>query len=269
MNMPKRVGIDAGGTLIKIVIEEQGKLTYKKYPIEKLDEAVGWLAILSQQAKVNVTGGKAEYIRERYFPHARVVPEFKASCEGAKFLIKKSRLKIAPKFLLVNIGTGTSWYLIEAEKTERILGSGIGGGTFMGLGTLLSSKNEYAQLVEQAKKGDRANIDLLVKDIYHPGEPPIEGTLTASTFAKAAETTAHSESDRIAAIVNMIAETIVLLSNQTARLHQTQEIVYIGSTLIENSTLQLILERFSQMVGLTPYFLQDGEYSGAIGSLIV
>jgi type II pantothenate kinase len=269
MNMQKRVGIDAGGTLIKIVIEEQGKLTYKKYPIEKLDEAASWLAMLAQQAEVNVTGGKAEYLKERYYPNARMVSEFDASCEGANFLIKNSKLKISPKFLLVNIGTGTSWYLIEPGKTERILGSGIGGGTFMGLGTLLSTKNEYSQLVEQAKKGDRANIDLLVKDIYHPGEPPIEGTLTASNFAKAAETTGHSESDRVAAIVNMIAETIVLLSNQTAKLYQTQEIVYIGSTLIENRNLQAGLERFTSMVGLTSHFLQDGEYCGAIGSLIV
>ncbi|WP_404332624.1 type II pantothenate kinase [Mesobacillus maritimus] len=268
-NMQKRIGIDAGGSLVKIVIEEKGKLTYKKYPIEKLDDAVGWLAILAQQAEVNVTGGKAEYLRKRYFPNAKVVTEFDASCEGARYLIKKSRLKIASKFMLVNIGTGTSWYLIEAEKTERILGSGIGGGTFMGLGKLLSTRTEYSQLVEQAIEGDKANIDLLVKDIYHPEDPPIEGTLTASNFAKAAETVAHSESDRIAAIVNMIAETIVLLSNQTAKLHQTQEIVYIGSTLIENSTLQAGLERFSSMVGLTPHFLQDGEYCGAIGALIV
>lgn len=267
--MQKRIGIDAGGSLIKIVIEEKGKLTYKKYPLEKLDEAASWLAILAQQAEVNVTGGKAEYLKERYFPKARLVTEFKASCEGANYLIKKARLNIPTKFVLVNIGTGTSWYLIEADKTERILGSGIGGGTFMGLGKLLSTKTEYSQLVDQAKEGDRANIDLLVKDIYSPGEPPIEGTLTASNFAKNVGNAVHSESDRIAAIVNMIAETIVLLSNQTAKLYQTQEIVYIGSTLINNPPLQVGLERFSSMVGLTPHFLQNGEYCGAIGSLIV
>jgi type II pantothenate kinase len=267
--MLKKIGIDAGGSLMKIVIEEKGKLTYKKYPIEKLDEAMGWLSILAQQAEVNVTGGKAEYLKKRYFPQARVVTEFKATCVGTNYLIKKSRLQVASKFLLVNIGTGTSWYLIEGEKTERILGSGIGGGTFMGLGKLLSSKTEYSQLAEQAKDGDRANIDLLVKDIYHPGEPPIEGTLTASNFAKAAIPAGYSESDVMAATVNMIAETIVLLSNQTAKLYQTKEIVYIGSTLIENPTLQVGLERYSSMVGLIPYFLPDGEYCGALGSLIV
>jgi type II pantothenate kinase len=267
--MLKRIGIDAGGSLMKIVIEEKGKITYKKYPIEKLGEAMGWLSILAQQAAVNVTGGKAEYLKKRYFPQARVVTEFKATCVGTNYLIKKSRLQIGSKFLLVNIGTGTSWYLIEAEKTERVLGSGIGGGTFMGLGKLLSSKSEYSQLAEQAKEGDRATIDLLVKDIYHPGEPPIEGTLTASNFAKAEKLAAHSESDMMAALVNMIAETIVLLSNQTATYYQTKVIVYIGSTLIENPALQVGLERFSTLVGLTPHFLPDGEYCGALGSLIV
>jgi len=267
--MVKRIGIDAGGSLIKLAIEETDRFTFKKYPIAQLEEAARWLAMISQQAEINLTGGKADFLKQKFFSNARIVKEFDAVCEGANFLIKKTGMKMDQRFLLVNIGTGTSWYVIDGENTERIMGSGIGGGTLMGLGALLSGKTEYSQLVEEAKVGNRGNVDLLVKDIYHPAQPPIEGNLTASNFAKVATGIAHTESDKLAALVNMIAETIVLLSIQAAELSQSTGVVYIGSTLIGNSKLRTILEEFSTKVGLAPYFLADGEYCGAIGSLIV
>ncbi len=267
--MVKRIGLDAGGTLIKLAIEESGRYTLKKYPIARLEETAKWLTMISPQAEVNLTGGKAAYLKTSFFPNARIINEFDAVCEGASHLIKKAGVKLNKKYLLVNIGTGTSWYLIDGNKTKRLLGSGIGGGTLMGLGALLSNQAEYSQLVKVASIGDRAKVDLLVGDIYHPAKPPIEEKLTASNFAKVAIGIDHNEADRLASLLNMIAETIILLSMQAAKISQTSEIVYIGSTLIGNSKLQNTLAEFSTTSGLDPYFLANGEFSGAIGSLIV
>ena len=159
--------------------------------------------------------------------------------------------------------------MIDGEQNERILGSGIGGGTFMGLGRLLGNKDDYEDLVSLASVGNKGNVDLLVKDIYHPEESPIDGNLTASNFAKAAIGTEPANIDRLAAIVNMMSETIVLLSKQATEIYNVTDVVYIGSTLIGNAPFKSSLERFSIMFGLTPHFLQDGEYSGAIGAILV
>lgn len=263
----KKLGIDAGGTLIKVVIEEGSGFHYKCYPIRQLNQAAAWMAVAAQGAKVYLTGGKASFIKQNYSPQAEIIPEFNAVCEGAQFLLNKSGNSLLNKYLLVNIGTGTSWYLIDGKQHKRVLGSGLGGGTFVGLGNLLAGEREFAEYVQLSGTGDRENVDLLVKDIYEE-EPPIDGNLTASNFAKAPNSNKHSEEDRLAATVNMLAENLALLSSQTAVIHDTREIVYIGSTLIGNKPLIDGLDRFTRQLGHHAHILQNGEYSGALGAIL-
>jgi type II pantothenate kinase len=257
----KKAGIDAGGSLIKVVYEEQKRMHYKKYQIGELDQVVSWLKMISPE-QVALTGGKAEYIKQQYFPHAVVVPEFQATCEGALFFLNVKREN---PFLLVNIGTGTSWHVIKGEHYERVLGSGIGGGTFTGLGSLLTTSSDYIKLSELAANGDKGNVDLLVKDIYESSDTPINGELTAANFAKGKKIE-QSESDKMASLSNMIAETITLLTLQTAGLHSIKAIVLIGSTLTGNPSLKKGLDFYLKMVGLSFEFLANGEYCGAMGA---
>ncbi|MEH7443964.1 type II pantothenate kinase [Bacillus sp. JJ1122] len=260
------IGIDAGGSLIKIAFEETSRIHFKKYPIEDMESALNWLKMLAASNKIVLTGGKAGRIKADFFPEAEIVNEFTAACEGAKYLMEQENMSLQEKVLLVNIGTGTSWFVMEGSHYERVLGSGIGGGTFMGLGTLLGNSRDFSELVELASRGTRGNVDLLVKDIYHPEEPPIQGDLTASNFAKASKSKENSAADQMASVINMISETITLLSVQTAALHSTKKVVYIGGTLSGNKALQSYLELYAKMSGLETVFLRDGEYSGALGA---
>ncbi|MEW9050173.1 MAG: type II pantothenate kinase [Neobacillus sp.] len=257
----KKAGIDAGGSLIKVVYEEQERMHYKKYQINELDQVMSWLKMISPD-QIALTGGKAEYIKQQYFPYAVVVPEFQATCEGALFFLKVKREN---PFLLVNIGTGTSWHVIKGKHYERLLGSGIGGGTFTGLGSLLTTTSDYFKLTELAEKGDKGNVDLLVNDIYESSDTPINGELTAANFAKGKKVE-QSEADRMASLSNMIAETITLLTLQTASLHLIKDIVMIGSTLTGNPALKKGLRFYLNMVGLSVEFLANGEYCGAMGA---
>jgi type II pantothenate kinase len=260
------IGIDAGGSLIKIAYDENSRLHFKKYPIEDLDSALNWLKMFAASKRIVLTGGKAGMIKADFFPEAEIVNEFMAACEGANYLMEQEKVSLQEKVLLVNIGTGTSWFAMEGSHYERVLGSGIGGGTFMGLGTLLGNSRDFSELVELASRGTRGNVDLLVKDIYHPEESPITGDLTASNFAKASKGKESSAADQMASAINMISETITLLSVQAATLHSTKKVVYIGSTISGNNPLQSYLELYAKMSGLETVFLRDGEYSGALGA---
>jgi type II pantothenate kinase len=263
------IGLDAGGSLIKIAFEEHGNIHYKKYPIEEMDSVMSWLLMLASNKRVKLTGGKAGMIKVRFLPGAEIIDEFTATCEGAKFLMQLEKISLQEKVLLVNIGTGTSWFTIEGSQFERVLGSGIGGGTFMGLGKLLGKTSDYSELVELASKGSKGNVDLLVKDIYHPEEPPIPGNLTASNFAKASSVKANSPEDQMASVINMIAETVTLLTVQASAIHSTKKVVYIGSTIAGNKPLQSCLEQYANMSGLHPFFLKNGEFSGAMGAKLL
>ena len=56
---------------------------------------------------------------------------------------------------------------VEADdKYERIGGTSMGGGTFWGLGSLLTKAKGFDELLQLASEGDHRNVDLLVKDIY-------------------------------------------------------------------------------------------------------
>lgn len=258
------IGIDAGGSLIKIVYEDKGKLHYRKYPVADLHQVMTWVKMFTVDKQVMLTGGKAGGIRSNYFPEAVIVDEFTASCQGAKYLMQKENIRGTEKFLLINIGTGTSWFLVEEDRYERVLGSGMGGGTFMGLGNILSGSQDFMELVEMSGTGSRGNVDLLVKDIYHPEEPPIPGELTASNFAKGTEES--TKSDRMAAFLNMIAETMTLLTVQAATIHSAKSAVFIGCTISGNKPLQDYLKYYLNMSGLEPVFLPNGEFSGALGA---
>ena len=261
-----KAGIDAGGSLIKIAYQEKGNMHYKKYPIHQMDQAITWLKMLAGNVEVILTGGKANLIQKRYFPNGIIIPEFQATCEGARLFLLEEDMDREESFLLVNIGTGTSWHFVNGEKYERILGSGVGGGIFTGLGSILTAEEDFHRLTVLANEGDKGKVDLLVKDIYESDEPPIDGNLTAANFAKGT-TVKHTEADRMAAITNMIVETIVLLTLQAAAIHKTKRVVFIGSTLIGNHSLRKGLEFYMKRLGLSSEFLENGEYCGAAGAL--
>lgn len=264
--MKNSIGVDAGGSLIKIAYEEKGRLHFRKYPFDELESALGWMRMFCENKKLFLTGGKAGKIKAEFFPNAEMVDEFTAACVGAKHLMVKESMPMGEKFLLVIIGTGTSWFTIDGDQYERVLGSGIGGGTFMGLGNMFAELKDFSKLVKLSSTGERGRVDLLVKDIYFPEEPPIHGDLTASNFAKSG-IEESSPADRMAAVTNMISETITLLTVQASTLQNIQKVVFIGSTLSGNKPLQNSIDYYIKMSGLDPVFLPDGEYSGAIGAM--
>ena len=260
-------GIDAGGSLIKMVYQENERMHFKKFPINEQDSAISWLKLSVPSLRVSLTGGKSTVIQKKYFPESMIIPEFQATCEGTRFLLKAENKTIGENYLIVNIGTGTSWHVVKGDKVDRILGSGMGGGTFTGLGSLLSKVRGYRQLTVLAEEGNKGNVDMLVKDIYESAESPVNGELTAANFAKGIRLN-HTEADRLASLSNMIAETIVLLTSQAATIHQVKSAVIVGSAIVGNHPLRQALEFYMNMVGVTAVFLGKGEYSGAIGAYL-
>ncbi|MGG1399646.1 type II pantothenate kinase [Bacillus salipaludis] len=259
------MGIDAGGSLIKMAYQEKNRMHYKKFPIFEMESAIAWLKTAAPNVKAALTGGKAHIFQQDFFPNEIIIPEFQATCEGAKLLLQEEGRKLDNPFLLVNIGTGTSWHVVKGHEYERILGSGMGGGTFTGLGSLLTKVEDFQELTMLANEGDKGKVDLLVRDIYESAEPPIDGYLTAANFAKGNKVK-HTDADQMAALSNMITETIVLLTLQAAAIHQVKQVVFIGSTLVGNHSLRNGLEFYMNRLGLTGVFLKKGEYCGAVGA---
>jgi hypothetical protein len=71
---------------------------------------------------------------------------------------------------------------------ERVSGTALGGGTFLGLCRLLTKVHTFHEAMEMADGGDARNVDMLVRDIYGEGEDrsglKLPGDLVASFFAR-------------------------------------------------------------------------------------
>ncbi|MBK4061177.1 type II pantothenate kinase, partial [Staphylococcus aureus] len=170
-----KVGIDAGGTLIKIVQEQDNQRTFKTELTKNIDQVVEWLN-QQQIEKLCLTGGNAGVIAENINIPAQIFVEFDAASQGLGILLKEQGHDLAD-YILANVGTGTSLHYFDGQSQRRVGGIGTGGGMIQGLGYLLSQITDYKQLTDMAQHGDRNTIDLKFRHIYKDTEPPIPGDL--------------------------------------------------------------------------------------------
>ncbi|GAA0607046.1 type II pantothenate kinase [Virgibacillus siamensis] len=265
-----KVGIDAGGTLTKIAYQTNGSIRYQSVPSADMEYTVEWLSSQLDNPDVCVTGGKSELLTKKWQAPAKTMVEFDATTKGIEFLANHQDQALVEPFLFVNVGTGTSIHVVNDGKQERTGGSGIGGGTLMGLAQLTTGIHDYKQIVQLAGNGNRGNVDLKVKDIFEGTLSPISGDLTASNFGKTEKMAAYApeNADILASITGMIGEVIVSITIPTAMQYNVDQMVYIGSSFRMNRLLRETVSKYTIMLEKTPIFLEKGEYSGAVGAML-
>ncbi|KAJ1418261.1 Type II pantothenate kinase [Sesbania bispinosa] len=145
-------------------------------------------AVGDQNGIIKATGGGAykyaDLFKERLGVSLDKEDEMDCLVAGANFLLKSIRheafihmkgqkefVQIDPNdlfpYLLVNIGSGVSMIKVDGDgKFERVSGTNVGGGTFWGLGRLLTKCKSFDELLELSQKGDNRSTDMLVGDIY-------------------------------------------------------------------------------------------------------
>lgn len=268
MNKTK-IGIDAGGTLTKVAYFLNGTLIYHKFPSDKMDAVVTWMNEQSTELEICTTGGKAVYLNTMINRDVQSMVEFDATCEGVKYLLEQDG-KSLDLFILTNVGTGTSIHILNKDNHSRVGGTGVGGGTILGLSTLLTGIEDYHEIIDLAVQGNRDLIDLKVSQIYEGSKSPISGELTASNFGQVQKglTSERNQADLLSAIMGMVGETVSTISVHAAAQHGASNIVYIGSSFSDNQCLREITENYTRLRGANPTFVENGEFSGAIGALL-
>ncbi|KAM9115926.1 4'-phosphopantetheine phosphatase [Pangshura tecta] len=178
-------------------------------------------------------------------------------------------------YLLVNIGSGVSIVKVETgDKFEWIGGSSIGGGTFWGLGALLTKTKKFDELLQLASKGQHTNVDMLVKDVYGGAYQTLglSGNLIASSFGKSATADKDfSKDDMAKSLLHMISNDIGQLACLYAKLHNLHKI-YFGGFFIRGHpvtmrTITYSINFFSKGE-VQALFLRHEGYLGAIGAFL-
>ena len=272
------VGVDAGATLLKLVLRAaDGSEQRHLLPGREVAAAVE-LASGADPSRLGITGGGAEGFTRRWIeahprqarsPEARRCEEFESWAAGARSLIEAGRIDSSFPFLLASVGTGTSLLLVDRNSVRRVGGTALGGGTFLGLASVLADARDFAAAVALAAAGDRRNVDLLVKDVYRDSKDlPLPGDLNAASFGKiTADGPEPVAADLANSAAALVAENIALLCHGMAVAAGVDTVVYGGATLRDNPALVSVLTEVSAAVGLRAVVPANGEFTGALGAL--
>ncbi len=266
------IGIDVGGSTTKIVGFRDGKLIEPIFvrANDQLTSAYGAFGRftaenaldLSEIDKIMVTGVGSTFLSS---------PIYKINCERlVEFpCIGKGGLYLSglDKAIVVSMGTGTA--LVYAEKGKESVylgGTGVGGGTLVGLSKLLTGMSRIDNIIESAKEGDLRKIDLSVNDItkndIHPDLAP---DLTAANFGKVSELA--NKSDITLGIINMIFETIGMQAIFAARGYGLRDIVLTGNMAIIPQA-QAIFTALNHLFDVNFIIPEMAQFSTVIGAAL-
>lgn len=265
------IGIDVGGSTTKIVgYSTEGKLIgrLKVEAADPLTSAYGALGKFINENKLSLnsvkqivlTGvGACLFKSEIYGIPARHVDEFKAIGLGGLALSKKK------EGLIVSMGTGTAFVRADKKGIRHIGGSGVGGGTVLGLCGQLCNARSFDTVVELARVGDLKKVDLNIGDISSGEIATLSPEVTASNFGKMLD--GVSAEDLARGVLNMVFQTIAMLAVFACKNDPVKDVILTGtlSTVPCAKTLFKQVERLYKIKFIIP---QHSIYATATGAAL-
>ncbi|MGM9642966.1 MAG: BadF/BadG/BcrA/BcrD ATPase family protein [Eubacteriales bacterium] len=270
------VGIDVGGSTTKIVgFAPGGKLLCPMFvqatdPVTSIYGAFGKFTLENELAlddidRIMMTGAGSHAIKSKiYNRECKTVSEFACTGIGGLYL---SGLDEA---IVVSLGTGTA--IIHAKRTpdgtmtDYLGGTGVGGGTILGLSKKMLGVGSIDNLEQLAGEGNLGMIDLRIKDISKSGTfKGVNEDLTASNFGNLSDLATSGDIAR--GIINMVAETVAMMSIFAARSFGLKNIVMTGNL----TTVKIVRDTFASLAptfGVSFIVPDMSQYGTVIGAAL-
>lgn len=278
MNKKIVVGIDIGGSSTKIGgfdITDAGKapqiisplFVRAADPITSVYGAFGKFVEensldLSEIAKVMITGVGSSYItRPIYQLKCEIVPEIRCIGLGGLFLSGLDPV------IVVSMGTGTALvYAKRGAEPVHLGGTGVGGGTLIGLSKKLLDMDTVEHIENLAADGDLSKIDLKIDDISKVEiTPNLTERMTASNFGNISDIA--TKADIALGIINMVFETIAMVSRFAAQGYGIRDIILTGNLTAMRQTPG-IFESLNTMFDLNFVIPKMSQFGTVIGAAL-
>lgn len=270
------VGIDVGGSTTKIVgFAPGGKLLSPIFvqatdPVTSIYGAFGRFTLenglsLDEIDRIMMTGAGSKAIQSPiYNRECKSVSEFASTGIGGLYL---SGLDEA---IVVSLGTGTA--IIHAKRAENgavtdyLGGTGVGGGTILGLSRKMLGIGSIEHLEQISVGGDLGQVDLRIKDISKSGTfKGVNENLTASNFGNLSDLA--SKKDIALGIFNMVSETVAMMSIFAARQFGIKDIVMCGNL----TSIKPVCDTFASLAptfGVNFIVPEMSQYGTVIGAAL-
>lgn len=264
------IGIDIGGSTTDIVGFEGDELLHPctvraSDPVSSAAGALGrFLAEtgkqLSDVSTLAVTGVGAGALDAQLLglPIFQV-DEFKAIGRGGVFLSGVDSAVVA------SLGTGTAIVVVDEGRIAHWGGSGVGGGTLIGLSKALFGVSDIDIIARKAAKGDLSKVDLSVGDIATRDIPGLPPETTAANFAKMADDA--SDADKAMAVVNLVCQTVGMIAAGAAGSTGKDSVVLVGK-MASFPAAAGVFRQLSSLNGLNYLVAPHAAFATAVGAAI-
>ena len=212
---------------------------------------------LGEVDRVAVTGAKLS--RAKLFGKpVSVVSEVNAIGFGGAFLSKSKNC------IVVSMGTGTCVVSFKGGRAKHVGGTGVGGGTVLGLSKRLAGVLDVEKLSKLASKGSLRKIDLSVKEAVGGSVGLVPASATASNFAKL---NSAGKADLALAVQNMVGEVVAVVAALAARGSGQKKMVFVGKTAgfpVVRGAIRQVLSYYN----LSPTFPKGRGQATALGAAV-
>ncbi len=264
------IGIDIGGSTTKIVGMKDGEIispvmVHAGDPLTSAYGAFGkFLSTnglgISDIDKVMCTGVGSSFIKDSmYGIPTHKVDEFMAIGLGGR------HISGIDNCIVVSMGTGTALASVQGDEIAHVSGTGIGGGTVIGLSEKMFGSRNIEHIIELAQQGDIGKVDLSIGDITSNKLSNMKKKTTASNFGKVSELA--TPSDLAIGVLNLVFQTIGIFAMMGAKGKGMTEIILTGNLSTINIAKQVMkdLEELYDVRYIVP---ENSDFATAIGAAI-
>ncbi len=265
------LGIDIGGSTTKIAgyLESGQRIgTLRVEASDRLTSLYGAIGnflstrgiALNDVACFVITGVGAALVEgDIYGIRTERIDEFVAIGNGGLALSGKEEA------LVVSLGTGTAFVRAGKLGCVHIGGSGVGGGTLAGLSWHIFHENDHGAMARLAEQGDLSKVDLMISDICTNEVGTLPSHITASNFGKI--TNAASKEDIAMGLVNMVFQTVGMLSVFALKNDKVKDVVLTGS-LANMSLAPKIMSVVEEISDVKFFIPENATFATAIGAAL-
>ena len=271
------IGIDIGGSTTKIVgikKNESGVELIEPMFVHADDQITSIFGAfgkftdtngisLDQIEKIMVTGVGSTYLDKGiYGLKCHHVAEFDCVAAGGLYLSGLDRA------VITSLGTGTACVYADRSGTvEYMGGTGVGGGTLVGLSRLTLGMDNIMNICNLAEGGDLDKVDLRIKHITKKDSRlNLQSELTVSNFGMMSEIA--EKADIALGIINMVFETVGTLSVFASKNHGRCDIVLTGNLTVVPQA-EPVFKNIGDMLGANFIIPQYSQFGTVIGAALL
>lgn len=171
--------------------------------------------------------------------------------------------------VVTSAGSGTAVVAAHPEGSKHVSGTGVGGGTLVGLARLLVGTVDPDEIDALALKGNDTSVNLTIGEILGQAIGSLPPETTAVNFGRVARHPVDaSREDMAAALVNLVGQVIGVVAISAAKSQQIEHAVIVGH-LADLPSIRKTLTAVGHFYHASIKIPEHGGMAVALGAMLV